>query len=153
MFVDKISSAEILKDVVRQVMSNMFEQKQQLGEGKATIKQDRSINPVSYHFSLPSEEPYQHYMNHPDHDSHHEYPDHHHPDHHHVTRSPSLSPLKCRTLSAAQYLICVHVLKSVPELQCTPEAFRECNDFETKGPYLEEECEKIVVDEYFEVRY
>ena len=50
---------------------------------------------------------------------------------------------------------CVRVLKSVPELQCTPEAFRECTDFETKVPYLaeEEECEEIIFDECFEVRY
>ena len=58
----------------------------------------------------------------------------------------------CRTVPDID---CVLVLKSVPELQCTPEAFRECNDFETKVPYLEEEeeCEEIVFDECFEVRY
>ena len=48
---------------------------------------------------------------------------------------------------------CVNVLKSVPELNCTPEVFRECSDYDKKVPYLEEEdeCEEIVFDECFEV--
>ena len=49
---------------------------------------------------------------------------------------------------------CVRVLKSVPELECTPQSYRECNDFEQKVPYFEEEeeCEEVTFDECIEVR-
>ena len=49
---------------------------------------------------------------------------------------------------------CVNVLKRVPELQCTPEVYRECNDVEKKIPYLEpaEDCVEITFDECQEVR-
>ena len=57
-------------------MSNMFEHNQQLGEVKATIKQGRSIDPVSYHLNIPREVPYQHHISNPN--CHH--PDHNHPD-------------------------------------------------------------------------
>ena len=45
------------------------------------------------------------------------------------------------------------MLKKVPELQCTPEVFRECNDVERKIPYLEpaEDCVEITFDECQEV--
>ena len=48
---------------------------------------------------------------------------------------------------------CVNVLKRVPELQCTPEVYRECNDVEKKIPYLEpaEDCVEITFDECQEV--
>ena len=48
---------------------------------------------------------------------------------------------------------CVNVLKKVPELQCTPEVFRECNDVEKKIPYLEEaeDCVEVTFDECQEV--
>ena len=48
---------------------------------------------------------------------------------------------------------CVNVLKKVPELQCTPEVYRECNDVEKKVPYLEpaEDCVEITFDECQEV--
>lgn len=49
---------------------------------------------------------------------------------------------------------CVNVLKKVPELQCTPEVFRECNDVEKKIPYLEqaEDCVEVTFDECQEVK-
>ena len=49
---------------------------------------------------------------------------------------------------------CVNVLKKVPELQCTPEVSRECNDVEKKVPYLEEaeDCVQVTFDECQEVR-
>ena len=31
---------------------------------------------------------------------------------------------------------CVNVLKKVPELQCTPEVYEDCNAVEKKVPYL-----------------
>ena len=48
---------------------------------------------------------------------------------------------------------CVNVLKSVPEVQCTPEVYRGCNDMKRKVPYLveEEECEEVTFDECVEV--
>ena len=48
---------------------------------------------------------------------------------------------------------CVNVLKRVPELQCTPEIFEDCNDVEKKVPYLvpEEDCVEITFDECQEV--
>ena len=48
---------------------------------------------------------------------------------------------------------CVNVLKKVPELQCTPEVYRECNDVERKVPYLEpaEDCVEVTFDECQEV--
>ena len=48
---------------------------------------------------------------------------------------------------------CVNVLKKVPELQCTPEVYRECNDVEKKIPYLEpaEDCVEVTFDECQEV--
>ena len=51
-------------------------------------------------------------------------------------------------------MACVTVLKAVPELQCTPEVFRECNDVEKKIPYLEqaEDCVEVTFDECQEVK-
>ena len=48
---------------------------------------------------------------------------------------------------------CVNVLKKVPELQCTPEIFEDCNDVEKKVPYLvpEEDCVEVTFDECQEV--
>ena len=50
-------------------------------------------------------------------------------------------------------MACVTVLKAVPELQCTPQVSRECNDVEKKIPYLEpaEDCVEITFDECQEV--
>ena len=50
---------------------------------------------------------------------------------------------------------CVTVLKTVPELECTPEVLRECNDIEKKVPYLvpEDECVQVVFDECVKVSY
>ena len=49
---------------------------------------------------------------------------------------------------------CVNVLKKVPELNCIPEVFKDCNDVEKKVPYLEpaEECEEVTFDECQEVK-
>lgn len=49
---------------------------------------------------------------------------------------------------------CVNVLKRVPELQCTPEIFEDCNDVEKKVPYLvpEEDCVEVTFDECQEVK-
>ena len=49
---------------------------------------------------------------------------------------------------------CVNVLKKVPELQCTPEIFEDCNEVEKKIPYLEEQedCVEITFDECQEVK-
>ena len=43
---------------------------------------------------------------------------------------------------------CVNVLKKVPELQCTPEIFEDCNEVEKKIPYLEEQedCVEITCE-------
>ena len=49
---------------------------------------------------------------------------------------------------------CVTVLKAVPELQCTPQVSRECNDVVKEIPYLEEgegECWEVTFDECQEV--
>ena len=48
---------------------------------------------------------------------------------------------------------CFQVLKRVPELQCTPEVFEECNDEEKRVPYLEpsEECVEVTFDECQEI--
>ena len=48
---------------------------------------------------------------------------------------------------------CVNVLKTVPELQCTPQVSRECNDVVKEIPYLEEEenCWEVTFDECVEV--
>ena len=48
---------------------------------------------------------------------------------------------------------CVNVLKKVPELQCTPEIFEDCNDVEKRVPYLvpEEDCVEVTFDECQEV--
>ena len=49
---------------------------------------------------------------------------------------------------------CVTVLKNVPEVNCTPEPYEECNDLARDIPYLEpaEECEEIAYDDCVEVR-
>ena len=149
-------SSKILRDLVTQVLQTMFENNQKLGEVKATIKQHRSINPVHYHFNIPP------------HDYQAPFPPR-------VTTYELPAPPGCRTLATKEChslpvfipqkvpvsvcqpipdIDCVRVLKSVPELMCTPEAYKECNDFEKKIPYLEEEeeCEEVVFDECFEVR-
>ena len=48
---------------------------------------------------------------------------------------------------------CVNVLKKVPELQCTPEVYEDCNAVEKKVPYLEpqEDCVEVTFDECQEV--
>ena len=48
---------------------------------------------------------------------------------------------------------CVNVLKKVPELQCTPEIFEDCNDVEKRVPYLvpEEDCVEVTFEECQEV--
>ena len=60
----------------------------------------------------------------------------------------------CEVCEVVPDVDCVNVLKKVPELQCTPEVFRECNDVERKVPYLEpaEDCVEITFDECQEVR-
>ena len=65
---------------------------------------------------------------------------------------PGLVPYDvCHTVPDIEF---VRILKSVPELQCTPETYRECNDVETKVPYFEEEeqCEEVVFDECVQAR-
>ena len=183
-FAEEISNDDTLKEIVKQILLTLFDHNQQLGEVKATIKQSRSIDPVSYHLNLPAETPHQHPNDHPDHhqiyhpDYHHIHHDHYHidfPDHHHIESEhpPTITthelpaPPGCRSIVTKECIKipltvcrtvpdidCVRVLKSVPALQCTPEAYRECNYFEQKIPYLEEgeECEEIIFDECFEVR-
>ena len=48
---------------------------------------------------------------------------------------------------------CVNVLRKVPELQCTPEVYEDCNAVEKKVPYLEpqEDCVEVTFDECQEV--
>ena len=59
----------------------------------------------------------------------------------------------CEVCEVVPDVDCVNVLKKVPELQCTPEVFRECNDVEKKIPYLEEaeDCVEVTFDECQEV--
>ena len=59
----------------------------------------------------------------------------------------------CEVCEVVPDVDCVNVLKKVPELQCTPEVYRECNDVERKIPYLEpaEDCVEITFDECQEV--
>ena len=82
-FAEEMSSDDTLKDIVKQILLNLFDNNQQLGEVKATIKQGRSIDPVSYHLNLPAENPHQHPIDHPDH-HHMDHPDHQHIEHHHI---------------------------------------------------------------------
>ena len=154
----------MLKNVVKEVLLTMFEKNQHLGEVKATIKPDKSVEPVNYHLNLPPESPY-----------------HEHHEHGHLPESPPVittqelpAPPGCRSLATKEcvqipvsvprqvpYSVCrtvpdvdcVHVLKTVPELQCTPEVFRDCADYEQIVPYLEEdeECEEIIFDQCLEV--
>ena len=60
----------------------------------------------------------------------------------------------CEVCEVVPDVDCVNVLKKVPELQCTPEVFRECNDVEKKIPYLEqaEDCVEVTFDECQEVK-
>ena len=50
---------------------------------------------------------------------------------------------------------CVTVLKDVPEVECVPEPYTECNDVAIDIPFLEpaEECEEVVFEDCVEVRY
>ena len=153
-----VSSAAVLKEAVKEVLESMFETNQQLGEVKATIKQGRSVDLVNYHLNLPPDPPL-----------------HPVPDLPPVITTKEL-PAKpgCRSLATKEcvkipvlvprqvpYSVCrtvpdvecVHVLKKVPELQCTPEVFKECADYEQSIPYLEEdeECEEIIFDQCLEV--
>ena len=157
------ASDDVLTDIVKKVLVTMFEKNQQLGEVKATIKQDRSIEPVNYHLNLPPE--------HPPHEQHDGLPD----SPPIITTQELPAPPGCRSIATKEcvkipvtvprqvpYSVCrtvpdidcVHVLKSVPELQCTPEVFRDCADYEQNIPYLEEDeqCEEIIFDECLEVR-
>jgi len=158
--------AEELKNAVKTVLQTMIENNQHLREVKDTIKQDKSIDPLNYHLN--------HLLHHPEHD-------HllHHPEHDHlpppvITTKELPAPPGCRSLATKQcvkipvsvprqvpYSVCrtvpdvdcVHVLKTVPELQCTPEVFRDCADYEQIVPYLEEdeECEEIIFDQCLEI--
>ena len=62
--------------------------------------------------------------------------------------------MSCEVCEVVPDVDCVNVLKKVPELQCTPEVFRECNDVEKKIPYLEqaEDCVEVTFDECQEVK-
>ena len=140
---------------------NLFEQNQQIGEVNATIKHARSIHPVSYHLNLPTNKDESHiqpeYSNSPT-----------------ITSHELPAPPGCRSIATKKCLKrpasvprkvpysvchtvpdidCVNIMRSVPEVQCTPEAFRECKDVERKVPYLvpEEECEEVTFDECVEV--
>ena len=48
---------------------------------------------------------------------------------------------------------CVNVLKTVPELQCTPQVSRECNDVVKEIPYMEEEerCYEVTSEQCYDV--
>ena len=163
-------SEKMLKDIVRQVLLDVIEKNQELGEVKATIKKSRSIDPIKYQFHLPP-------------------PDLHHGPHHHhppellepeyppiITTHELPAPPGCRSIATKEchkipviipkkvpYEVCnivpdvdcVTVLKTVPELECTPKVYEECNDFEKKIPYLvpEDECVEVAFDECVEVRY
>ena len=156
-------SDDVLKEMVKQVMQTMIANNQQLGEVNATIKHDRSNNAVDYQLKLPTALPYH---------GHHEHQPEHPPT---ITSQELPAPPGCRSLATKECVAipvsvprkvpysvcrtvpdidCVHVLKSVPELQCTPEVYRDCADYEVRIPYLEEdeECEEIIFDECLEVR-
>ena len=50
---------------------------------------------------------------------------------------------------------CHTILRPVPDVECVPEPYIECNDIAVDIPFLEpvEECEEIVFDECLEVSY
>lgn len=177
--VEKLTSDGILNGIVNEVVTNLLDENQKLGEVKATIKPSRSVDPINYHFNIPKDkDPYEHGHPHFDHVHDFQHPEHTHDKHFYpstVSTHELPAPAGCRSLATKECeripvfvprkvpydvchtvpdIECVRILKSVPELQCTPETYRECNDVETKVPYfeLEEQCEEVVFDECVLVR-
>ena len=158
---EKFIEDDTLEGIVQEVLLDLFEQNQPIGEVNAKIKHPRSIRPLSYHLNLPTNKDEKHI----------------HPE---SVYSPTITshelhaPPGCRSIATKKCLKkpvsvprkvpysvchtvpdidCVNILRSVPEVQCTPEVSRECKDKERKVPYLveEEECEEVTFDECVEV--
>ena len=165
-----MSSEEVqLRDIVKQIMKDVLGSNQELNNVRATIRDSRSIDPVSFNLNVPLPEAH-HYHPAP-HDLHHAP---HLPKEPIITTHELPAPEGCRSIATKEchkipiivprkvpYEVCnivpdvecVNVLKKVPELQCTPEVYRDCNAEEKRVPYLEpsEECVEITFDECQEV--
>ena len=150
-----------LEGIVKEVILDLFEKNQPIWEVNPTIKHPRSICPLRYHLNLPTNK-----------DESHIPPESAYPPtitSHELPAPPGCSSIatkKCLKKPASvprkvphtvchtvPDIDCVNILRSVPEVQCTPEVHRECKDVERKVPYLvqEEECEEVTFDECVEV--
>ena len=144
-----------LTDIVRQIMLEVIEKDQSLGEVNATIISPKSSD-LRLHIALPeSRKP-------------------------RAESSPVISthelpaPYGCRTIATKicyqvpmvvpkrvpyekckniPSVECAIVLKEVPELECVPKLFEECMDVAQETPFLapDEECEEVAYDECVEV--
>jgi len=151
-----------LTEIVRQIMLEVIEKDQSLGEVNATITNPEESD---LHFHLPlsmpsitSKREFESESEEPPVVSTHELP----------------APYGCRSIATkicfkvpmvvpkkvpyekckeVPTVDCAIVLKKVPELECVPEVFEECSDVAQSVPYLvpDEECEEVAYMECVEI--
>ena len=70
-------------------------------------------------------------------------------------KTPSSLQVPFETCRSVPDVSCHTVLRDVPDVECVPEPYIECNDIAVDIPFLEpaEECEEIVFDDCVEVRF
>ena len=150
-----------LTGIVRQIMLEVIEKDQSLGEVNATIKHPEASD-LHFHVPLPKQSLTSKKVVESD------LPPV-------ITTHELPAPYGCRSIATKMCfkvpmvvpkkipyekcnevpsVDCTIVLKKVPELECVPEVFEECSDVAQDVPYLaaEEKCEEVAYDECVEVR-